>query len=107
MAVMLHEVFGDLPRLLILGSLVLCAGLVLMSYRTDGAHARLQFSFSDPARSLQHLVVWIGVKILSAVLRAVRGRFDLLVETSADVGEWFIERRSAKVQAAVRSRFLV
>jgi len=82
------------------------AGMVLMRYRTDGPHYRLGFEVHDPARSLQYLAVWLGVKILEGCVRISRPILNMLLEASAEVGEWFM-RRSPAAQESIRSRFLV
>jgi len=82
------------------------AGMVLMSYHTDGPHYRLSFDLRDPVRSVRHLMVWLGVKVFDACLRVARAIFNMLLEASAEVGEWFI-RRSPTVLQIMRSRFLV
>jgi hypothetical protein len=55
---------------------------------------------------VQHLVVWLGVKVCDACLRFAAAIFNMLLEASAEVGEWFM-RRSPTVQQSIRSRFLV
>jgi hypothetical protein len=80
--------------------------MVLMRHHTDGPHYRLSFDLRDPARSVVHLVVWLGVKILEACLWFARTILNMLLEASAEVGEWFM-RRSPAVQESIRSRFLV
>jgi len=85
---------------------LLYAGMVLMTYRTDGPHNRLSFELRDPVRSAEHLVVWLGVMALDACLRFARVILNMLLEASAEVGEWFISR-SLTMQESVRSRFLV
>ncbi|MBZ5562674.1 MAG: hypothetical protein LAP13_09655 [Acidobacteriia bacterium] len=103
----LQVLFADLLKLLLLGGALLYAGLVLMSYRIEGPRAPLRLDIADPARAFERLMVRMGVKILDAVLRNARRFLDLLAEASAEVGAWFIERRSAKVQETVRSRFMI
>jgi hypothetical protein len=51
-------------------------------------------------------LVWLGVKVLKACLRIARIVLNMLLEASAEVGEWFIGLIPA-VQESVRSRFLV
>jgi len=77
-----------------------------MRYRTEGPHYRLSFQLQDLARSVQCLVVWLGVNVLGGCLRIARAILNMLLEASAEVGEWFISR-SLTVQESVRSRFLV
>ncbi len=103
----LQVMLTGLLKLLILGGALLYAGLVLMSYRIEGPHAPLRMDMTDPAHSLERLLVRLGVKTLDAILRSARRFLDLLADASAEVGAWFIERRSAKVQETVRSRFMI
>lgn len=107
MLAMISAILGGVLKLLLVGGVVVYAGLVLMSYRTDGSHSELRLELSDPARSAERLLVWLGVKAVAAVLRIARGLLDALSEASAEVGEWFIRRRDPEVQAAVRSRFMI
>jgi len=46
------------------------------------------------------------VKVLDACLRYASVIFNMLLEASIEVAEWFI-RRSPTVQERIRSRFLV
>jgi hypothetical protein len=102
----LSIVFGHLWKPLAIAAGAIYAGMVLMRYRTDRPHFRLSFQLRDPARSVQHLVVWLGVRVFAACLRFVAAVFNMLLEASAEVGEWVL-RRSPTVQQSVRSRFLV
>ncbi len=85
---------------------VLYAVLVLMSYATEGRRYRLQLELENPARSAASLLIWLGVKAVAAILSVGRSVLEILSETSADVGEWFIRRRGPEVDAMFRSRFL-
>ena len=107
MASIMDLLFAGLFKLLIVAAMVLYAGLVLMSYRTDGPHSHLRISLADPARSAERLVVWLGVKFVAAALRAATAVFNILAEASADVGEWVLRHRSGEAQAAFRSRFMM
>jgi hypothetical protein len=106
MVTYLSTVFGHLLKWLAVAAGAIYAGMVPMRYRTDGPHYRLSFELRDPARSAQHLVVWLGVKVLEACLRFAGAILNMLLEASAEVGEWFM-RRSPTVQQSIRSRFLV
>jgi hypothetical protein len=106
MVTYLSIVIGHLLTGLAIAAGVLYAGMVLMTYRTDGPRNRLSFEFRDPVRSAEHLVVWLGVMALDACLRFARAILNMLLEASAEVGEWFISR-SLTMQESVRSRFLV
>jgi hypothetical protein len=106
MVTYLSIVFGHLLTWLAVAAGVLYAGMVLMRYRTDGPSYRLSFELRDPARSVVHSVVWLGVRVLEVFLRFARVILNMLLEASAEVGEWFM-RLSPAVQESVRSRFLV
>jgi len=102
----LSLLLGHLTSWLAVAAAVLYVGLVLVRYRTDGPRYRLNFNPQDPARSAQHLAVWLGVKILEGCVRVARPILNMLLEASAEVGEWLM-RRSPAVQESIRSRFLV
>ena len=102
----LSIVFGALLKLLTVAAGALYAGIVLMRYRTNGPHYRLNFELRDPARSVEYLLIWLGVKVLDACVRFTKVVFNMLLEASAEIGEWII-RRSPAVEASIRSRFLV
>ena len=106
MVTYLSIVLGHLSTWLAVAAGALYTGMVLMRYRTDGPRYRLSFEPRDPARSVVHLVVWLGVKVLDACLRFASAILNMLLEASAEVGEWVI-RRSPAVQESIRSRFLV
>jgi len=107
MAALISVLFAGLFKLLMVAGVALYAGLVLMSYRTDGPHSPLRLELSDPARSAERLTVWLGVRAVAIALWAATGLFNMLSEASAEVGEWFLRRRDPEVQAAVRSRFMI
>ena len=106
MVTYLSMVFGHLSRWLAVPAGALYAGMVLMRYRTDGPHYRLNLELRGPGRWLVHLVVWLGVKVLDVCLRFAGAILNMLLEASAEVGEWFI-RRSPAMQESIRSRFLL
>jgi hypothetical protein len=106
MVTYLSMVVGHLMTWLAVAAGGLYAGMVLMRYRTDGPHYRLSFELRDPIRSVEHLVVWLGVEVLATCLQFAGVILDMLLEASAEVGEWFM-RRSLVLQESVRSRFLV
>ena len=80
--------------------------LLLTTYSKEGVDYRLDLELADPARSAEHLLIWVGVKLVAAIGRAARPILDVLYEASADVGTWVVSKSSAQVQARVRSRFL-
>ncbi len=85
---------------------VFYAFLVLTTYAKEGPDYRLHLEPADPAGSVERLLIWMGIKVSTAIARAFRSILDLLYEASADVGTWVVSKSSAQVQARVRSRFL-
>jgi len=102
----INIVLGHLLTGLAFAAGTVYAGMILMMYRMEGPHYRLSFQLQDPARSVRHLLVWLGVKGLQGCLRLATAIFNTLLEASAEVGERFI-RLSPAVQESIRSRFLV
>ena len=80
--------------------------LVVTTYAKEGPDYRLHFELSDAARSVERLLIWMGIKFSTAIGRAFRSTLDLLYDASADVGTWVVSKSSPQVQARVRSRFL-
>ncbi len=80
--------------------------LLLTTYAKEGPDYRPNLDLADPARSVERLLIWVGIKVATAIARAARSTLDLLYEASADVGTWVVSKSSAQVQARVRSRFL-
>ena len=89
------------------GGALLYVGTVIMSYRMDGPHARLELDLLDPIRSAWRLLVWLGVRLVSSFRSSAECLFAELSETSAEIGESFFRGRGPKLQATVRSRFLL
>ncbi len=106
MAVATSSVLGWTLRLLLGGGLVVYLGLVLMIYATDGPRYRARFDPQSPFRSVERLLLWLGVKIVATVLQALKAATSIFAEASAEVGEWLITRRSPKAQAEFRSHVL-
>ena len=80
--------------------------LVLTTYAKEGPDYRVHWELPDPARSLERVLIWMGIKVATAIGRAARSILNLLYEASADVGTWVVSKSGAQVQARVRSRFL-
>jgi hypothetical protein len=80
--------------------------LLLTTYSMEGADYRLKLELADPVRSVERLLIWIGIKLVTAIGRAARPILEVLYEASADVGTWVVSKSSEQVQARVRSRFL-
>ena len=96
--------FGWSVRLVLLAAAAVYAGLVLMSYSTDGSRYRPRLRLADPLRSIERLLVWFGVKALVLLIAAFTAALAQLSEASAEVGEWFMSQRSQQNQAGFRSR---
>lgn len=89
----LPSIFSGLLNLALLAGAALYAGLVVMSYRAEGAHVRPQIDLHDPAHSAERFAVWMGVKTLTLAVRVGTPIFGMLSEASADVGDWFLSHR--------------
>lgn len=107
MTLPLSVVLLALAKIVLLALVTVYFGLVLTAYRMDGIHHHLGLDLQDPARSLERLLVWAGVWALYWTLMAGRSLFNTLSEASAEVGEWFLRRRSPRVQEAIRSRVMI
>jgi hypothetical protein len=83
---------------------VVYAGLVAMTYVTDGPRYCPRLDLNAPLRSFERLLVWVGVKAVDGILRMSRVTLNMFSEASAEVGEWFVSRRSQKEQERFRSR---
>jgi hypothetical protein len=99
-------IYGIVKLLLVAGGM-LYAGLVIMSYRVDGPHARLELEPADPARSAEHLLVWLGVKGVAVTIRLSTALLGILAEASAEVGEWLMRRGGPGLRQSFRSRFMI
>ena len=105
-ALSLHAVFMGLFDLAIVMAGIVYTGFVVLSYRTEGPSYRLQINLHEPANSVRTLLIWLGVKILTVLLRLGAPFLSILSEASADVGVWYLRRRDPKTIASLRSRFL-
>ena len=96
-----------LDRLLVwlpLAAGALYAGMVVMRYRTDEPCFCPAFQLRNPARSVEGLAVWLGVKALEGLLGIARLLLNVLLEASAEVGDWYLRRRT-DMREKIRSRF--
>jgi hypothetical protein len=80
--------------------------LVMTTYVREGRDYRLYLEPGDSARSVERLLIWVGVKVTAAVRRVFMSILELLYDASADVGTWVVSKGSEQVQALFRSRFL-
>jgi hypothetical protein len=93
-------------KLAVVLTVALYTGMVLTSYSTQGPRYRLKLDPTRPARSVERLAVWLGVRTLATAAHAAKAVYDTLAETSADVGEWFIRRQGPDAEARFHARFL-
>jgi len=94
----LHSIFGGFLKLALLAGAALYTGLVLTNYLAGCPQARPRLDLRDPARSAQRWAVWQGVKALALAVRVATRILGMLSEASAEVGEWFLERRHHESQ---------
>ncbi|HEX5412845.1 MAG TPA: hypothetical protein VFZ27_13430 [Terriglobia bacterium] len=90
---MLWTVFLGAVKLLIVGAVILYAGMAIIILQSEGTQYRVRRNWRDPARTVETFLVWAGVRIASLTLRLLRAILDLLEEASADVGEWILHHR--------------
>ena len=105
MVTVLTSMFWNGVNLLFVGALLFYVGLVTVVYLTGGLHRAPTFSWRDPARAARNLLIWMGVKVMSVLVWAAKPAYGMFTDTSADLGELLLGQRSAKVEAAVSSRF--
>ena len=90
--------------LLTVGVVLFYIELVTIVYFTKGLRHGPPFDWRNPACAAGNLLIWGGVKLVSAIVRASRPLFEMLSEASAELSEMVLGHRSARVEAAVRSR---
>ena len=90
--------------LLIVGAFLFYAGLVTVVYLSGGLQHAFPFSWRDPARAVRNLLLWVGVKAMSLMVRIAKPAYDMFTDASAELGELMLGQRSAKVEAAVWTR---
>lgn len=77
-------------ELAFLGVMAVYVGSVLIRYFTYGPRIRPQFDWRDPTHSAERLAIWLGTKGLALAVAAAKRLFEILSETSAEVGDWFL-----------------
>ena len=92
-------------KLVVVAGVLLYSFLVFASYASDPRHSP-RLDLTVPGRSAQHLLVWLGVKAVSAIVRSGSSVLDLLYDASADVGGWVVDKSGRRMRESVRSRFL-
>jgi len=91
-------------KLLLLAIVLFYAGLVTVVYFTKGLRYGPPFDWRDPTRAVENLLIWAGVKLLSAIVRVAKPVYEMFSDTAAELGMWLLGNRSAKVVTAVWSR---
>ena len=97
---------GVVAKLLLITAGVVYASLVVVTYAKEGPEFQPHLELRDPARAVERFLIWIGIKVLAAMVRAFKRVLDLLYEASADVGVWVVSKGNTQVRARVASRFL-
>ena len=105
MVTALTAMFWGGVNLIIVAAFLLYVGLVFAVYLTGGLQQALPFNWGDPVRASQNLMIWVGVKALSVIVRMTKPAGEMFTDTSAELGELLLGRRSAKVEVAVWARF--
>jgi hypothetical protein len=95
----------DFLKMAILAGGIIYAGLVLKRYRAYGPQPRPVFHPQEPGRSIERLLLWLGVKALALNVQLVLQAFGMLTEASAEIGEWCLQERAPAVEAAFGRRF--
>lgn len=90
---MMRVLFLDMLKFFLTGMAVLYAALVVMTLRNEGTQYELKLDPNDPARSAERLAVWLGVRVVAAFMAVGKVCLNILEDTSADVGEWVLNRR--------------
>ena len=93
-------------KLGLIASAVFYTFLLMTTYAKEGRDYRLYLEPGDSARSVQRLLIWVGIKVTTAIRRGFRLVLELLYDASADVGTWVVSKSGAEVRARFRSRFL-
>ncbi len=91
-------------KLLLVAFSFFYASMVLISYRLNGPHYPLQFDRRDPGRSAESLAIWLGIQLVRVVVRVSKPVVDVLLDVSAELGEWVIRRYRLESLLQDRSR---
>jgi hypothetical protein len=97
-----QELIWGLVRMGVLAAGVFYVIQVLIAYPKRESHERPAFDSNERLRSLERLLVWVGVMTVRIAGRLARPFVNMLSEASAEVGERAISRR--QVQTALRLR---
>ena len=81
--------------LLSVGVVLFYVELVTIVYLTPGLRYGPPFDWRNPACAAGNLLIWGGVKLVSAIVRATKPLFEMLSEASAELSEMVLGQRSA------------
>jgi hypothetical protein len=99
-------IFWWILRWVLIATAAFYCSLVVTTYAMAGAHYAPWLDPKGAALSIARVLVWGGVQLLDLVIRMLKVVWELLVEASAEAGEWCIAKCSTRVQAQHRLRFL-
>ncbi len=91
-------------KLLIVGAVLFYVELVAIAYLTEGIRCGPPFDWRNPVCAAGNLLIWGGVKLVSAIVRGGKPLFGMFSEASAELGGMLLGQHRAKVEAAVRAR---
>ena len=104
MAPSLSAMVWGVSGLLIVGAVLLYVGAVTAICLTKGLRYRPPFDWRDPLCAAANLLIWAGVKSVSAIVSTAKALYEMFSEASAELSEMVLGQRSARVQAAIWSR---
>jgi hypothetical protein len=87
--------FLTIFELLLAGMAAIYAGAVLITFWSEGKGYQAKFDLRKPAESAERLLIWVGILVVSFLVRVMRAALDTLEDASADVGEWFVHHHGA------------
>ena len=94
-------VLSTILKLAIVVLATVYGSLVLNKYATAGPHYLPKLDLEKPGRSMEQFLVWGGVKLLDLAVRMLGVVWQALLEASADVGEWLVDRELVKNRVRV------
>lgn len=83
---------------------VLYAAVVLAAARAERWQAPFRWDWRAAEQSVDRALLWLGVMAAAGIVRLAKAVFELLVESSAEVGEWCLRRRGGHAEFPFRSR---
>jgi hypothetical protein len=99
-------IFWWIFRWLLVAAAAFYGSLVVTTYAIGGARYAPWLDRKGATLSIAPILVWGGVQLLDLAIRMLKVVWELLIEASAEVGEWCIDKCSTRAQAQHRLRFL-